>query len=146
MPGKVNPTQSEAVIMSCCQVMGNDVAINFGGAMGNLELNAMKPLIIHNFLQSVRLLSDGMTSFNDHCAKGITANRERIDELMRNSLMLVTALTPYIGYEKSTEIANLALATGDSVYEIVLQKGYLTKAALDEILSPENMTRPRYIK
>src|SRR6185503_5354929 len=108
MPGKVNPTQSEAVIMSCCQVMGNDVAINFGGAMGNLELNVMKPLIIHNFLQSVRLLSDGMTSFNDHCATGITANRERIDELMRNSLMLVTALTPYIGYDKAAQIAKKA--------------------------------------
>ena len=94
--------------MMCCQVMGNDVAINIGGAMGNFELNVMKPLIIHNFLQSVRLLADGMTSFNDHCASGMTANIEHIDELMRNSLMLVTALTPYIGYDGAAEIAKKA--------------------------------------
>ena len=106
MPGKVNPTQSEAMIMLCCQVMGNDVAINMGGAMGNFELNVMWPLVIHNFLQSVRLLSDGMISFNDHCATGITADIERIDELMSNSLMLVTALTPpsaTIGLQRSPE-------------------------------------------
>jgi fumarate hydratase class II len=143
MPGKVNPTQSEAVIMSCCQVMGNDVAINFGGAMGNLELNAMKPLIIHNFLQSVRLLSDGMTSFNDHCAKGITANRERIDELMRNSLMLVTALTPYIGYEKAAKIAKKAHHERMTLREAGIASGLVTAEQFDSWVRPENMIGSR---
>jgi fumarate hydratase class II len=139
MPGKVNPTQSEALIMSCCQVMGNDVAINFGGAMGNLELNVMKPLIIHNFLESVRLLSDGMRSFNDHCATGITANRERIDELMRNSLMLVTALTPYIGYDKAAEIAKKAHRERMSLREAGVASGLLTAEQFDLWVRPENM-------
>jgi fumarate hydratase class II len=139
MPGKVNPTQSEAVIMSCCQVMGNDVAINFGGAMGNLELNVMKPLIIHNFLQSVRLLSDGMTSFNDHCATGITANRERIDELMRNSLMLVTALTPYIGYDKAAQIAKKAHHERMTLKEAGVTSGLVTAEQFDSWVRPENM-------
>jgi len=105
MPGKVNPTQSEAMTMVCCQVMGNDVAVNMGGALGNFELNVMKPLIIHNFLQSVRLLADAMVSFNEHCVVGIEANIERIDALMHHSLMLVTALNPHIGYDKAAEIA-----------------------------------------
>ncbi|MGZ3237683.1 MAG: class II fumarate hydratase, partial [Burkholderiaceae bacterium] len=105
MPGKVNPTQCEALIMLCCQVFGNDVAINFGGASGNFELNVFKPLIAHNFLQSVRLLADGMASFDTHCAQGIEANREHIAELMERSLMLVTALTPHIGYDKAAQIA-----------------------------------------
>jgi fumarate hydratase class II len=100
MPGKVNPTQCEAVTMLCCQVFGNDVAINFGGASGNFELNVFRPMIAHNFLQSVRLLADGMRSFNDHCAVGIEPNRERIAELVDRSLMLVTALNPHIGYDK----------------------------------------------
>jgi fumarate hydratase class II len=139
MPGKVNPTQSEALVMSCCQVMGNDVAINFGGAMGNLELNVMKPLIIHNFLQSVRLLSDGMRSFNDHCATGITANRERIDELMRNSLMLVTALTPYIGYDKAAEIAKKAHRERMSLREAGVASGLVTAEQFDLWVRPENM-------
>ncbi len=108
MPGKVNPTQSEAVTMLCCQVFGNDVAINFGGASGNFELNVFRPMIAHNFLQSVRLLADGMNSFNDHCAVGIEPNRERIDELVGRSLMLVTALNPHIGYDKAAEIAKKA--------------------------------------
>lgn len=110
MPGKVNPTQSEAMTMLCCQVMGNDVAINMGGALGNFELNVMKPLIIHNFLQSIRLLADGCISFNEHCASGITADTDRIDQLMRNSLMLVTALNPHIGYDKAAEIAKRLIA------------------------------------
>lgn len=139
MPGKVNPTQSEAVIMSCCQVMGNDVAINFGGAMGNLELNVMKPLIIHNFLQSVRLLSDGMTSFNDHCAIGITANKERIDELMHNSLMLVTALTPYIGYDKAAQIAKKAHHGKMTLKEAGIASGLVTAEQFDSWVRPENM-------
>ena len=111
MPGKVNPTQCEALTMLCCQVFGNDVAINFGGASGNFELNVFKPLIAHNFLQSVRLLADGMTSFEEHCVRGIEANRERIAELMERSLMLVTALTPHIGYDRAAEIAKQARIT-----------------------------------
>ena len=110
MTGKVNPTQCEALTMICCQVYGNDVAINFGGASGNFELNVFKPLIAHNFLQSVRLLADGMASFERHCVRGITPNRERISELLDKSLMLVTALTPHIGYDKAAEIAKRARA------------------------------------
>lgn len=143
MPGKVNPTQCEAVIMSCCQVMGNDVAINFGGAMGNLELNVMKPLIIHNFLQSIRLLSDGMTSFNDHCATGITANRERIDELMRNSLMLATALTPYIGYDKAAKIAKKAHDERITLREAGIASGLVAAEQFDSWVKPENMIGSR---
>ncbi len=108
MPGKVNPTQSEALTMLCCQVFGNDVAINFGGASGNFELNVFRPLIAHNFLQSVRLLADGMASFDEHCAAGIEPNRERIAELVGRSLMLVTALNPHIGYDKAAQIAKKA--------------------------------------
>jgi fumarate hydratase class II len=105
MPGKVNPTQCEALTMLCCQVMGNDVAITMGGASGNFELNVYKPLIAHNFLQSTRLLADGMHSFEHHCAAGIAPQHERIAELMERSLMLVTALTPHIGYDKAATIA-----------------------------------------
>lgn len=105
MPGKVNPTQCEALTMLCCQVMGNDVAVNIGGASGNFELNVYRPMVIHNFLQSVRLLADGMESFNEHCAVGIEPNRERIDQLLNESLMLVTALNTHIGYDKAAEIA-----------------------------------------
>lgn len=139
MPGKVNPTQSEAMTMLCCQVMGNDVAINMGGAMGNFELNVMKPLIIHNFLQSVRLLADGMISFNDHCAEGITANTERIHKLMQNSLMLVTALNPYIGYEKAAEIAKKAYREEMSLKEAALALGYVSAEDFDTWVNPEMM-------
>ena len=113
MPGKVNPTQSEAMTMVASQVMGNDVAINLGGALGNFELNVMKPLIIHNFLGSVRLLADACVSFNDHCAAGIEPNRERIQELLNRSLMLVTALNPRIGYDNAAKIAKNAHAKRD---------------------------------
>jgi fumarate hydratase class II len=140
MPGKINPTQSEAMIMLCCQVMGNDVAINFGGSMGNFELNVMKPLIIHNFLQSVRLLSDGIISFNNNCARGIKANVEQIDKLMRNSLMLVTALTPYIGYDKAAEIAKKAHREGTMLKEAAIASGYVTAEQFDNWVRPENMT------
>ena len=112
MPGKVNPTQCEALTMVCCQVFGNDVAINIGGASGNFELNVFKPLIIRNFLQSARLLADGCASFNEHCAVGIEPNRERIEQLMRESLMLVTALNPHIGYDKAAQIAKKAHKEG----------------------------------
>jgi fumarate hydratase class II len=143
MPGKVNPTQSEAVTMLCCQVMGNDVAINMGGSMGNFELNVMKPLIIHNFLQSVRLLSDGIMSFNDHCASGITANIEHIDELMRNSLMLVTALAPHIGYNKAAAIAKSAHREGTTLKEAAIASGHVTAEQYEMWVRPEDMTGSR---
>jgi fumarate hydratase, class II len=139
MPGKVNPTQSEAMIMLSCQVMSNDVAINMGGAMGNFELNVMKPLIIHNFLQSVRLLADGMTSFNDHCASGISANVEHIEELTRSSLMLVTALTPHIGYDKAAEIAKKAHRDGTTLKRAATELGFVTAEQFEEWVRPENM-------
>lgn len=139
MPGKVNPTQSEAMIMICCQVMGNDVAINFGGSMGNFELNVMKPLIIHNFLQSIRLLADGMTSFNDHCATGITANIERIDELLHSSLMLVTALTPHIGYDVAAEIAKKAHREDTTLRAAAIASGHVTAEQFDGWIRPEDM-------
>ncbi|HLP80975.1 MAG TPA: lyase family protein, partial [Nitrosomonas sp.] len=140
MPGKVNPTQSEAMTMVCCQVMGNDVAINIGGAMGNFELNVMKPLIIHNFLQSVRLLADAMISFNDHCATGIEANCERIDALMHNSLMLVTALNPHIGYDKAAEIAKKAHREGITLKAAAIATGYVSAEQFDAWVVPEHMT------
>ena len=139
MPGKVNPTQSEAVTMLCCQVMGNDVAINVGGAMGNFELNVMKPMIIHNFLQSVRLLTDGMASFNDNCAVGIQANHERIDNLMHNSLMLVTALNPHIGYDKASEIAKKAHKEATTLKAAAIATNYVTAEEFDAWVVPEEM-------
>src|SRR5690348_1980936 len=139
MPGKVNPTQSEAMTMLCAQVLGNDVAINVGGASGNFELNVFKPLIIHNFLQSVRLLADGAASFNDHCAKGIEPNRERIAELLENSLMLVTALNPHIGYDKAAQIAKKAHKEGTTLREAALALGYVTAEQFDEWVRPGAM-------
>ncbi len=139
MPGKVNPTQSEAMTMVCCQVMGNDVAINMGGALGNFELNVMKPLIIHNFLQSVRLLADAMVSFNDHCVIGIEANLERIDALLHHSLMLVTALNPHIGYDKAAEIAKKAHREGTTLKTAALATGYVTAEQFDAWVVPEKM-------
>lgn len=143
MPGKINPTQSEAMIMLCCQVMGNDVAINIGGAMGNFELNVMKPLIIHNFLQSVRLLSDGMASFNHNCARGITANDKHIDEMMRNSLMLVTALVPKIGYDKAAAIAKKAHREGIALKEAAIASGHVTAAQFEVWVRPGDMIESR---
>jgi fumarate hydratase, class II len=139
MPGKVNPTQSEAMTMLCCQVFGNDVAINFGGASGNFELNVFRPMIAHNFMQSVRLLADGMRSFNDHCAAGITPNRERIAELVARSLMLVTALNPHIGYDKAAFIAKKAHKEGTSLREAAIASGHLTGAQFDQWVRPEKM-------
>jgi fumarate hydratase class II len=139
MPGKVNPTQSEAVTMLCCQVFGNDVAINFGGASGNFELNVFRPMIAHNFLQSVRLLADGMASFDEHCAAGIEPNRERISELVDRSLMLVTALNPHIGYDKAAEIAKKAHKDGSSLREAALALGYVTGEQFDAWVRPEKM-------
>ncbi len=140
MPGKVDPTQCEAVTMLAAQVMGNDVAINIGGASGNFELNVYKPLVIHNFLQSVRLLTDGMASFDQHCAAGIEPNRERIAELVDRSLMLVTALNPHIGYDKAAQIAKKAHKEGLSLKESALALGYLTEAQFAEWVVPAAMT------
>ena len=141
MPGKVNPTQCEALTMICCQVFGNDVALNFGGASGNFELNVYKPLIAHNFLQSVRLLADGMASFEAHCVRGIEANPERIAELMARSLMLVTALTPHIGYDRAAEIAKRAHAEGSTLKEAALALGYVSEADFGRWVRAEAMTR-----
>jgi len=142
MPGKVNPTQCEALTMLCCQVMGNDVAVGIGGASGNFELNVFKPLIAHNVLQSIRLLADGMHSFEHHCVQGITAHRERIAELMERSLMLVTALTPHIGYDKAAEIAKLANREGTTLKEAAQSLGYVSAADYDRWVIPGEMTRP----
>lgn len=139
MPGKVNPTQSEALTMLCAQVMGNDVAINIGGASGNFELNVFRPMIAHNFLQSVRLLADGMRSFHDHCAVGIVANRARIDELLARSLMLVTALNPHIGYDKAAEIAKLAHHQGLTLREAAIASGHLSAEQFDAWVIPGEM-------
>ncbi|QDX30088.1 class II fumarate hydratase [Dickeya poaceiphila] len=139
MPGKVNPTQCEAMTMLCCQVMGNDVAVNMGGASGNFELNVFRPIVIHNFLQSVRLLADGMKSFNDHCAIGIEPKRERITQLLNESLMLVTALNPHIGYDKAAEIAKKAHKEGLTLKASALKLGYLTDEQFTQWVRPENM-------
>jgi len=139
MPGKVNPTQSEAVTMLAAQVFGNDVAINFGGASGNFELNVFRPMVAHNFLQSVRLLADGMVSFNDHCAVGIEPNRARITALVNSSLMLVTALNTHIGYDKAALIAKKAHTEGSSLRDAAVASGHVTAEQFDQWVVPENM-------
>ena len=139
MPGKVNPTQSEALTMLCAQVLGNDVAISIGGASGNFELNVFRPMIAHNFQQSVRLLADGMASFNDHCAAGIEPNRQRIDELVQRSLMLVTALNPHIGYDKAAKIAKRAHQDGLSLREAAVASGFLSAEQFDAWVRPQDM-------
>jgi fumarate hydratase, class II len=139
MPGKVNPTQSEAVTMLAAQVMGNDVAINIGGASGNFELNVFRPMVIHNFLQSVRLLADGMASFDKHCAVGITPNEGRISELVERSLMLVTALNTHIGYDKAAQIAKKAHKDGSSLREAALALGHVTAEQFDAWVVPGRM-------
>ena len=140
MPGKVNPTQCEALAMLCCQVLANDVAIGIGGASGHFELNVYKPLIIHNFLQSVRLLAEGMNSFEAHCARGIVANKARLAELMERSLMLVTALVPHIGYDKAAEIAKLAQREDLTLKQAALALGYVTAEQFDLWVVPAAMT------
>ena len=139
MPGKVNPTKSEAVTMLAAQVFGNDVAINFGGASGNFELNVFRPMVAHNFLQSVRLLADGMRSFNDHCAVGIEPNRARITELVERSLMLVTALNTHIGYDKAAQIAKKAHKEGSSLREAAIATGFVTAEQFDQWVRPDQM-------
>ena len=142
MPGKVNPTQSEAMTMVCCQVMGNDATIGFAGSQGNFELNVFKPVIIHNFLHSVRLLSDACRSFTRHCAAGIEPNLERIEHYVQDSLMLVTALNPHIGYDKAAEIAKKAHKEKASLREAAIGSGHLTGEQFDQWVDPEAMTRP----
>jgi len=140
MPGKVNPTQCEALTMLSAQVFGNDVAVNIGGASGNFELNVYRPLIIYNVLQSIRMLTEGMASFEQHCARGIEPNRARIDELLARSLMLVTALNPHIGYDKSAAIAKKAHREGTTLKEAALALGFVTAAEFDAWVKPEDMT------
>ena len=142
MPGKVNPTQCEALVMACSQVLANDVAIGLGGAAGNFELNVCKPLIAHNFLQSVRLLSDGVASFDTHCARGIEADRERIGALLERSLMLVTALAPRIGYDRAAAIAKHAHEAGCSLRQAALASGWVSAADFDRWVQPAAMTGP----
>jgi fumarate hydratase class II len=139
MPGKVNPTQSEAMTMLCCQVFGNDVAVNMGGASGNFELNVFRPMIAHNVLQSIRLIADGAHSFNDNCAVGIEPNRERIDTLLNESLMLVTALNPHIGYDKAAKIAKKAHKEGTTLKASALALGFVTEQQFDEWVKPHDM-------
>ncbi len=142
MPGKVNPTQSEAMTMVAVQVMGNDAAINFAGASGNFQLNVFKPVMIYNFLQSVRLLSDTCTMFNMHCAAGIEPIKERIQFLVENTLMLVTALNPHIGYDNAAKIAKHAHNTGGTLKEAAVELGILTAEEFDEKVRPEDMLAP----
>ena len=139
MPGKVNPTQSESMTMACAQVLGNDVAVNIGGASGNFELNVFRPLVIRNFLHSARLLAHACENFNEHCAVGIKPNRPRIEQLMRDSLMLVTALNPHIGYEKAAAIAKKAHKEGTTLKQAALKLGYLTEKQFDAWVRPEKM-------
>jgi fumarate hydratase class II len=142
MPGKVNPTQSEAMTMVAVQVFGNDAAIGFAGSQGNFQLNVFKPVMIHNFLHSVRLLADACRSFTEHCVEGMQIDKERIDQNVKNSLMLVTALSPKIGYDKSAQIAHKAHHERMSLREAALRLGYLTEKEFDELVRPETMTHP----
>jgi fumarate hydratase class II len=142
MPGKVNPTQSEALTMICAQVLGNDVALNIGGASGNFELNVFKPLIIHNFIHSAKLLAKGVEGFTHHCILGLKPNPARIDELMKKSLMLVTALNPHIGYDNAAKIAKKAHAEGTTLKEAALASGLLKAEDFDKWIKPEEMITP----
>jgi fumarate hydratase class II len=142
MPGKVNPTQCEAMTMLCCQVFGNDVALTVGASQGNFELNVFKPMIAHNFMQSARLLADGMRSFEEFCARGIEPNRARIGQLMEQSLMLVTALAPHIGYDRAAQIAKKAQQEGLTLRQAALQSGHVNEQQFNEWIVPIDMTRP----
>jgi fumarate hydratase class II len=143
MPGKVNPTQCEALIMVCIQVMGNDAAVAIAGSRGNHELNVCKPVIIHNFLHSVLLLSEASTTFRVFAIEGLEADRKRIDEHLRNSLMLVTALNPLIGYDKAAEVAKKAYKEGTTLREACVVLGYLTGEEFDRAVRPEEMVHPK---
>jgi fumarate hydratase class II len=142
MPGKVNPTQSEAMTMVCAQVFGNDVAVNFGGAMGNFELNVFKPVIIFNVLNSIRLIADACDSFTDHCVVGIEANTVNIKKHLENSLMLVTSLNPHIGYDNAAKVAKKAHKENKNLKEVAVELGLLTAEKFDEVVRPEKMVGP----
>jgi fumarate hydratase, class II len=142
MPGKVNPTQCEAMTMVCVQVMGNDAAIAFAGSQGNFELNVFKPVMIHNLLHSIRLLADACGSFTDHLVVGLEPNRAQIETLLQRSLMLVTALTPKIGYDNAAAVAKKAHAEAKTLREVCLELGYLTGEEFDQVVQPKDMTRP----
>lgn len=146
MPGKVNPTQCEAITMVCAQVMGNDVAIGIGGSNGHFQLNVFKPVIIYAFLQSSRLLADSVLSFLDHCVVGIEPNRERIADHLKNSLMLVTALNPHIGYDKAASVAKKAYADNITLKQAALELGYLDEETFERLVRPEKMTSPQGAK
>jgi fumarate hydratase class II len=143
MPGKVNPTQAEAMTMVCAQVMGNHTGITIAGATGHFELNVFKPMMIYNLLTSCQLLSDACDSFRENCVEGIEANRDRIDELMKNSLMLVTALNPHIGYDNAAKVAKKAFAENTTLKAAAIELGLLTSEQFDEWVRPENMVGPR---
>ncbi len=143
MPGKVNPTQCEAVTMVCCRVMGNDTTVTVAGSQGNFELNVYKPVMIFSTLESVRILGDSIRSFTEHCAEGIEPNRKRIDELLHASLMLVTALNPHIGYDKASEVAKKAYKEGTSLRESIVALGYMSGEDFDAAVRPEQMISPR---
>jgi fumarate hydratase class II len=142
MPGKVNPTQCEAMTMVVARVLGNDVTVGFAGSQGNFELNVFKPVMIYSLLQSIRLVSDAVMSFTDNLVLGIEADRERIDELLRKSLMLVTALSPRIGYDKAAQVAHEAHKKGTTLKESAVSLGYVTEKEFDEIVRPEEMVKP----
>jgi fumarate hydratase class II len=142
MPGKVNPTQSEATTMVCCQVMGNNVALSVACSQGNFELNVFKPVIMYNLLNSIELLSDAIECFDDKCAKSITANLARIDELKGRSLMLVTALTPFIGYDKAAEVAKKAHREKKTLKEVCLEERLMSEQEFDQRVRPEKMISP----
>ena len=142
MPGKVNPTQAEALTMVCCQVFGNQTTVSVAASQGHLELNVFKPVLAYNMLQSIRLLADAARSFTDNCVVGIRADEARIGELMRRSLMLVTALTPKIGYDKAAKIAKAAHANGTTLKEEAVRLGFVTAEEFDRLVRPERMTRP----
>ena len=142
MPGKVNPTQCEAMTMVCCQVIGNDTAIGLAGSQGNFELNVFKPAMIYAALQSIRLLGDASRSFRIHCAEGIEPNRERIEELLGKSLMLVTALNPHIGYDNAAKVAKKAYKENKTLREVVIELGLLSGEKFDEVVKPGKMISP----
>ena len=142
MPGKVNPTQCEALTMVCTQVMGNDTTIAIAGASGNFELNVYRPVIAYNIIQSIRLLSDATNSFTENCVKGIEPNKDRINSNLYNSLMLVTALNPHIGYDKAAEVAKKAYKENSSLKDAIVELGYLSADDFDRLVDPVDMIKP----
>lgn len=143
MPGKVNPTQCEAITMVCAQVMGNHVAVTVGGSNGHFELNVFKPVMISNLLSSIRLIGDSAIAFTDNCVTGIIANKDTIDRLMKNSLMLVTALNPHIGYDNSSKVAKKAHQDGTTLKEAAIELGFLTGEEFDRLVRPQDMIGPK---